>query len=232
MAIVAGISEAGLVRQSNEDAWVARGDLGLYLVADGMGGIRGGALASGLAVRRVQEVIGANKQRCLERAFREAHDAVRAFARLCPEYLGMGTTLAGVLVTEQGVSVASVGDSRVYEFRAGNLRRLTRDQSWVEEVGARLGLDAEALQRHPYRHVLMMSIGSDGDLRVESTTIQPDPGTLLLLSTDGLHGLVPDEGIATILAGERGLEDRCHSLIEAAIEAGGTDNVTVVLIEI
>jgi protein phosphatase len=142
----------------------------------------------------------------------------------------MGTTLVAALENGSEVLIASVGDSRAYVYDKGELTSVTEDQTWVQEVGRRLGIDETHLRTHPMRHVLTMAIGVSPELRVHSYAIKPEPGAQILLSSDGLHGVVDAQAIATTLEGNSSLESKCRRLIEAAKEAGGPDNVTAIIL--
>jgi protein phosphatase len=145
----------------------------------------------------------------------------------------MGTTLIAALDLEDDFSIASVGDSRVYVLDDGGLRVITDDQTWVNEVGRPLGLDEASLRSHPMRHVLTMAIGASAPLTVNYYSIKLRDRALLLICSDGLHGVVDPMKLEGILAGGRDgvpLDESCRKLIAAAKEAGGPDNVTVVLV--
>jgi protein phosphatase len=142
----------------------------------------------------------------------------------------MGTTLVAALVGGEEVRIASVGDSRVYIFEDGRLQSITEDQTWVNDVGRKLGLDEAALKVHPFRHVVTMAIGVSSPLQVRNYAIRPRAGTMLLLCSDGLHGVIDEKQIAAVLSGHGNLEQCTHGLIEAAREAGGPDNITVILL--
>jgi len=148
-----------------------------------------------------------------------------------PELEGMGTTLVAALESGPELLIASVGDSRVYTYN-GELTSITEDQTWVNEVGRRLGIDEAALKTHPMRHVLTMAIGVSPELRVHSYTVHPRPGELILLSSDGLHGVIESGVIADKLSGNGSLQAKCERLIDAAKQAGGPDNITVVLLRV
>jgi PPM family protein phosphatase len=228
-----GLSDLGCVRKNNEDTLLIDPVLGLYLVADGMGGAQAGEEASRLAVETVAESVAValrNDDQALVQAFQRANRRVieRAHADLSLD--GMGTTLVGILDDGGVAHVASVGDSRAYLYESGILSLLTDDQTWVNEVGRVLGMDDQTLRTHPMRHVLTMAIGVTDELRVQTYRLNPRPGWQLLLCSDGLHGVVEAESIKNILAGPITLDAKCHSLIEAAKAAGGPDNVTAVLL--
>jgi protein phosphatase len=144
----------------------------------------------------------------------------------------MGTTLVAVLETnEHDLAIASVGDSRAYLLSEGKLRAITEDQTWVQEIGRPLGLDDASLKRHPMRHVLTMAVGVAATVKILYYAAEIKAGTLLLLSSDGLHGVIGEEEISRILGDEQTtLADKCRHLVDAANDAGSPDNVTVILI--
>ncbi|MCW5982481.1 MAG: serine/threonine-protein phosphatase [Bryobacteraceae bacterium] len=230
-----GLSDRGCVRQNNEDCYLVEPEFGLYLVADGMGGAQAGERASKVAADTVLEVVARasdGSAELLREAFEEANRRVLEVASTDPTLTGMGTTLVSVLDCEDHLEVASVGDSRCYYFLDGELSLVTTDQTWVQEVGRRLGINEDQLRYHPMRHVLTMAIGASTSLKVNTSTIPKQQGLQLLLSSDGLHGVVPQETIAQALGSERSLADKCHYLIEAARKAGGPDNITAVLLRV
>jgi len=228
-----GLSDLGNVRKNNEDYCLLAPELGLYIVADGMGGARAGEHASQLAAETVANHIwsaGSRDPETLVRAFEEANKAVKDAAAQDSGMEGMGTTLVAVLENEDETLIASVGDSRAYLFENGHLNPVTEDQTWVNEVGRRLGIDEETLKNHPLRHVLTMAIGVSSPLRIHSYKVHPNPQDCILLSSDGLHGVVTVEFMESVLKSEQTFEAKCHSLIDAAKKAGGPDNITVVLL--
>jgi PPM family protein phosphatase len=235
-----GLSDPGCVRANNEDYFITDPDAGIFILADGMGGAKGGEHASRLSAESLHKFLlatgpptgSADGLDTLERGFLEANWVVREAASGNPELEGMGTTLLaarGVAVNQ--LQLANVGDSRGYLSSGGHLSLVTRDQTWVSEVGTRLGLTDEALKTHPMRHVLTMAIGCGEELRVQSHLISLVPGDQILLCTDGLHGVVDEKTMASALLSEKSLDYKCHYLVEAAKRNGGPDNVTVVLIQ-
>ncbi len=230
-----GVSDPGCVRPNNEDCYLLAPAMGLYVVADGMGGAQAGEHASHMAVDTVKEIVGMSASRgpaVLQTAFAEANTRVSMAAEHDPELDGMGTTLIAVLDNNTELFVASVGDSRVYSFQDGALHTITEDQSWVNEVGRRLGLEETVLKTHPMRHVLTMAIGVSDQLRVQTYRVEPTPGMLMLLCSDGLHGVVPEENLAATMADGGTLEEKCRSLIATAKDHGGPDNITAVLLKV
>lgn len=229
-----GLSDPGCVRKNNEDSYLVEPDLGLYLVADGMGGAQAGEQASKIAVEAVRDHIRSTPNGGMDTlvaAFEAANRRVMEEADQDLALEGMGTTLVGFLERGEDGYIASVGDSRAYLFEDEQLTTLTEDQTWVNEVGRRLGIDEVNLKTHPMRHVLTMAIGVSSPLRVGHYRIRPAAGAQILLTSDGLHGVVPAEDIERILASTISLDAKCHSLIEAARSAGGPDNITAVLLQ-
>jgi PPM family protein phosphatase len=230
------LSDKGCVRSNNEDYCLIEPELGLYVLADGMGGANAGERASRLAVDTVAERVLMAQHRdsqVLLTAVEEANRRVLDAARQDIALEGMGTTLVAALEIGEDLCIASVGDSRAYLMDDAGLRAITDDQTWVNEVGRPLGLDEESLKNHPMRHVLTMAIGASAPLTVNCYSVPLMPGALVLICSDGLHGVVEPQKLAEILQGGRdgvGLEESCRQLIEAAKDAGGPDNVTTVLV--
>ena len=201
-----------------------------------MGGARAGERASRIAVDVVAEVVGKAERRdsqVLLTAVDEANRRVLGEAHSDPRLEGMGTTLLAALETDEGLSIASVGDSRAYLLDDDGLRLVTEDQTWVNEIGRPLGLNEESLRHHPMRHVLTMAIGASAPLTINYYSVGMDRNALVLLCSDGLHGVVEGAELESILRGGRNgvaLEESCQRLIEAAKGAGGPDNITAVLV--
>jgi protein phosphatase len=228
------VSDPGKVRAENQDAWRIVPELGLYLLADGMGGARGGERASSLAVDSVTDNLrkaGTRDAAALLHAVEEANERVLNEASRDPNLDGMGTTLVAALEThDRDIAIASVGDSRAYLLDQGSLRAITEDQTWIHDVGKALGLDDASLRTHPMRHVLTMAVGVSREIRVRYYALTLKAGDLLLLSSDGLHGVIDDSRIEEILkAPGEPLARLCQRLVDAAHEAGSPDNVTVLL---
>ena len=236
MLEASALSDKGCVRANNEDYYLIEPDLGLYVVADGMGGAKAGERASRMAVETVSEMVllaGRRDSQALLLAVEEANRRVREASHSDPALEGMGTTLIAALETPDGLSIASVGDSRAYLLDGAGFRVVTDDQTWVNEVGRPLGLDEESLRTHPMRHVLTMAIGASTPLAVNYYDVSLETGSIILMCSDGLHGVVDAGLLESILReGRNGgtLEDSCRRLIDAAKRAGGPDNVTAVLV--
>ena len=230
------LTDVGCVRTNNEDYCQIEPELGLYVLADGMGGARAGERASKLAVETVAETMLFARNRdsqALLTAMEEANRRVIEAAQNDPNLEGMGTTLVAALETGDGLAIASVGDSRAYLLDDKGLRPITDDQTWVNEVGRPLGLDEESLRHHPMRHVLTMAIGAGAPLTVNCYGVPMAAGSMVLMCSDGLHGVVDRRRLEEILRPGRDgapLEDCCRLLVKAAKDAGGPDNVTVILV--
>jgi serine/threonine protein phosphatase PrpC len=228
-----GLSDPGSVRPNNEDCYLLAPEMGLFVVADGMGGAQAGERASKLAVDTLAGFIarsGRANAEVLAQAFQEANNEVMNAASNDANLEGMGTTLVAALEDGPEILIASVGDSRAYVYQGNELIGVTEDQTWVHEVGRKLGIDETSLRSHPMRHVLTMAIGVSPELRLHSYALKPQAGAEVLLCSDGLHGVVDEDVIAEALAGNGSLESKCRKLIEAAKAAGGPDNITTVLL--
>jgi serine/threonine protein phosphatase PrpC len=245
-------SDPGLRRSSNEDSYCTRPDLGLYIVADGMGGHVAGEVASRVAVEAIeifiQETAGADKNRTwpfpfepalsleanrLKAAFRLANRRIASTIADSHDLRGMATTASSLLTGPDGACVAHVGDSRVYVLRDGKLQQITNDHSWVEEQVRAGTMTATAARQHPWRNVVTRALSGGEDPEVDVTQVQPVQSERYLLCSDGLFSVVPDDQIAALL-GTPGvsLEDVCQKLIDAANAAGGPDNITALVLEV
>jgi protein phosphatase len=230
-----GLSDPGCVRSNNEDYFLLAPSLDLYLVADGMGGAQAGEHASKLAGDTVAEFVWGAEERSgdiLLRALAEANRRVIDAAESDPTLHGMGTTMTAAWKLGAEVLIANVGDSRAYVYLGGELHIVTEDQTWVNEVGRRLGIGEDQLKVHPMRHMLTMAIGVSQTLRIHSYAVPLEPGAQFLLCSDGLHGVVEPETIREILSADGALESKCNALIDAAKRAGGPDNITAVLLAV
>lgn len=229
------LTDPGKVRTANQDYFRIAPQLGLYLLADGMGGARGGERASQMAVEVVVETLEKSPHRdaaALLDAVEEANQRVLAEASRDPRLEGMGTTLVAALETQENdIAIASVGDSRAWVFEEGQLRAITEDQTWIQEVGRSLGLDETSLKTHPMRHVLTMAVGVGASVRIRYYAVALQRDAIMMLSSDGLHGVVAQDELQQILnKPQQTLEEKCRDLVSAANAEGSPDNVTVLLI--
>jgi serine/threonine protein phosphatase PrpC len=232
-----GLTDPGCQRNNNEDYFISDSARGIFILADGMGGANAGEYASRLSAETLYEfLLKADDELSLgelEQGFVQANTVVRQASAESSDLEGMGTTLvAARQVDKVRFQLASVGDSRAYCLSDNQLSVLTKDHTWVTEVGSRLGLTEEAIKSHPMRHVLTMAIGVSEQLRVDSQVVTVFSGDQIILCSDGLHGVIDEKMIESTLKSEKSLVEKAHYLIEAARERGGPDNITVVLIRV
>lgn len=245
---VSGRTETGQ-RTTNEDRLAWWLDLGLFVVADGMGGHNAGEVASRLAVDTIHSFIAdsadagditwpfgydASSSAELNRlttAVRLANLRVFGEASRTPELQGMGTTVVAALVSSERVAIASVGDSRIYRWREGSLEQLTRDDTWLnsvlkpEEIG-------DADRTHPLRHVLTRVVGVGEDVRPSAREETLKSGDALVMCTDGVHGRLDPVAFAEVLASNETTNDRAGRLVGEALAKGTSDNATALVINV
>jgi serine/threonine protein phosphatase PrpC len=226
-------SDPGLRRPNNEDALFASPRL--VAVADGVGGGAAGEVASLTAINALAHLDKCRRERPLEVALAEAvragNETIAFVAGCRPQYAGMGTTVTAAGLDDDAYVVANVGDSRIYLLRDGGLRLLTHDESLVQMMLDAGTLSAAEARAHPHRSVVTQALDGRPDLRVAVSTLAARPGDRLLLCSDGLSDLVDDDAIAAALS----LPDRRASadrLVALALEAGGRDNVSVVVADV
>jgi protein phosphatase len=237
-----GLSDVGRRRETNEDDLLLEPELGLFAVADGMGGHAAGEIASRLAIETIQEVRRRNQSTELREsaddaaswlrdAFSEANRRICDSIRVHEERRGMGTTVVALVQAGEGAVVGHVGDSRGYLLRGDDLLRLTSDHSWVNEQ-VKLGLMSDdAAQRHPMRNIVTRALGSREDVLVDVATTRLEQGDVFVLCSDGLNTMLSDDEIHEIVLRHRDdPEAACRALIHAANLHGGEDNVTVVVV--
>jgi len=243
-----GVCDVGLVRQTNQDFILTDEELGLFLVADGMGGHSHGEVASRLAAETVQSYVATSRDRFdvswpfgydfdlsvdgnrLNTAVRLANRQVWRRADQDPKSAGMGTTVAALLATGMEVVVGNIGDSRIYRYRGGTLEQLSEDDTWIRGMLSRGLISEDEARTHPMRNVLVQAAGSQEEVTVHIRQVDALPGDLFLISSDGLHGVVGDSRMCAVLASFGTLEQAASRLAQAAREQGAPDNVSVVLV--
>jgi PPM family protein phosphatase len=234
-------TSVGRVRSSNEDAFGLSPEHGIYVVCDGMGGAAGGEIASRMAAdlivdRMSDEAGGEPAREQLHAAIAEANRVVLERSEREPGLYGMGTTLVALLldggVGEGRALVAHAGDSRCYLLRAGKLERVTRDHSLVDEQIQLGAMTEEEAERSPFRSVITRAVGTQKSVTEDVLEMEVAGGDVFLLCTDGLTREVDEAEIARILGAGNDLERAAQTLVDAANEAGGRDNVTAVVVGI
>jgi len=238
---VAGLTDVGCQRKNNEDSYLywepaaekeflLKGRLAV--IADGMGGHEGGQEASRLAVETVRDVYDAgfhgDPQAALLESFAAAHTCILKYAEQHPTFQGMGTTCTAVVIRERQLYFAHVGDSRLYLVREGNIRRLTRDHSYVGRLVESGLVRAEDAEKHPQRHILTSALGAGLEVAVDGGE-SPEAlleGDRLILCTDGLWGVVGEEELEAAVC-ENHPAEACEVLVQRARELGGPDNITL-----
>ena len=225
-------TDIGKVRRQNEDAAWFDLDHGVFAVADGMGGHLAGEVASGMAISAVKQMVQQHAMASISvmrSAVMDAHEAIVRHAKENPACSGMGTTLSMMWRGGHYMYIAHVGDSRIYRFRDRTLERITQDHSLVEELVRARIITPEEARTHPRRNIITRALGTQGENQPDLLAADMKPGDLWLLCTDGLCGMITDEEIARVLSSGASLDMMASSLIQKALDAGGRDNVTLVL---
>ncbi|MGE5124928.1 MAG: Stp1/IreP family PP2C-type Ser/Thr phosphatase [Betaproteobacteria bacterium] len=244
-----GQTDVGRRRKINEDSFLVSPEASLYAVCDGMGGHNAGEVASRMAIETLSSFVeksaiekeitwpwgidanlsfDANR---LKTAIKLANARVFQAADNREELTGMGTTVVAAIVSGNLLTIGSAGDSRCYLVRGGELRQLTRDDSWVSAALGEGILNSDDVEHHPLRNVITKAVGARDSIELDVTEQQLEPGDVVMLCSDGLHGMLNDQQLAGLmLPVPDSLEQATARLIDAANEAGGRDNVTVVLL--
>ncbi len=226
-----GLSHPGRKRRRNEDAWVCNAPL--FAVADGMGGARGGEIASRVAATALGESVDGSGESRVVALIQEANRQVYERAREDSDASGMGTTITVALFENGIVSIGHVGDSRAYLIRDRKVDQLTEDHSLVAELVRSGRLSPEEAVTHPQRSVITRALGTDPDVDVDAFSVEAKPGDLFLICSDGLTAMVDDETILDVVERQRDdLDAAAKELIAAANRNGGDDNITVVFFEV
>jgi PPM family protein phosphatase len=241
------LTDIGCTRKQNQDRVMADHSLGLFAVADGMGGHQHGEIAAELALSSLRYYVESSADRLdatwpcgydfelspdgnrLSTAIQIANQQVWSQAQQSPECDGMGTTVAAILLGDGNVTLANVGDSRIYKFRYDELTQLSYDDTLINSMSEQ-GADPAELANHPMKNVLTQAAGSKDALNVHVVERELSNGDLYLICSDGLHGVIGNAAIRSILASGDGLEETARRLTLAARGNGGPDNISVVLL--
>ena len=248
--IAYGETNVGMKRQHNEDNYCLMEDDHLYVVADGMGGHASGEVASQMAIDTLGEFFrmtaadpeatwpykmdkskGYEENRLIT-GIKLANLRIYETAQRDTRKRGMGTTIVGILVVEDGVLIAHVGDSRVYRLRDGQLEQLTVDHSLLNDYIKMKNLTEEEIENFQYKNVIVRALGMKESVKVDTMLDRPHPGDIYVLCSDGLCGPASDEEIREITMTTPDLQAACSQLIQRANDAGGPDNITVILAKV
>ena len=234
------ITDIGKKRKLNQDyVYTSETPVGplpnLFLVADGMGGHKAGDYASRCAIETIVDYIGRTGDvepvGILEAAVARANEMVRYKASSDEAYNGMGTTLVAATIEGNRMRVANVGDSRLYVVGSRKINQIARDHSYVEEM-VRMGeIRRDQARSHPDKNIITRAVGAEENIAVDFFDVTLQPGDIVLMCSDGLTNMIEDEEIRMILQGKRDLVEKAESLVNAANNNGGKDNIAVVLID-
>lgn len=242
MILTYGVSEKGLVRKANEDAIGMKVE-GLYLLADGMGGYDGGQVASTLAVESGQRYFAslpkeeAFSEEGLKESLCAANRAILSEKRDSPALQSMGTTMVGAAIADGHLYWAHVGDSRLYRYEDGTLTQVTTDHSYVMELVTEGKLTKEEMRRHPRKNEITRAVGIDENLRVDTGSFPLSDGTLILICSDGVSGMVEDEDLCRLISEsprktKEDMQALGQRIMDKVYEAGARDNASLILIQI
>ena len=225
-----GATHVGLVRENNEDSYVAAPELGLWLVADGLGGYEGGEIASSIVVEHIVECI--RNGMSIERAIVSSHDAVIAASQGGRGKKGMASTIVAAVLTGNSYSIAWVGDSRAYLWNGEHLVQITCDHTLLQDLLDKGVLEQEEAIKNPLGSVLIQSIGQEksAPLKIDIEEGELYKDERILLCSDGLSGEVSDEEMESIFSQGIGEQETAESLVNAALGKGGSDNITALVI--
>jgi PPM family protein phosphatase len=229
---VGAATDVGKVRTRNEDSYLV--DAPLYVVADGMGGHRGGDVASQLTVETLRDARpewgppGGELMEAVRNANRVVYDRSAADRDL----RGMGTTVTALQIAGDAGRIVHVGDSRAYLLRDGSLQQLTQDHTLVQQMVDEGQLDADDAERHPARHIMTRALGVEPQVQIDELTLDLHTGDRLLLCSDGLSGMLTSEDIEALLGRDSDAQETAEALVALAVERGGEDNVTVVVVDV
>ncbi len=229
-----GKTNVGMKRSHNEDAFYRNDTIGLYIVADGMGGHKAGEIASNMAVDSIKNYI-LNQKRIAENSLFDAiyvaNNLIFKSASTNVQYNGMGTTIVSMMFNNNDVMLCHVGDSRAYMLAGGKLLRLTEDHTYVNEQYRTGLITQKQMETHSMRNVLTRSLGFSEQVKVESQKLSTHPGDRYILCSDGLSHMVADDVIAEL----GGIPDAVHAvstMIDVANTNGGDDNITAIIIDV
>lgn len=224
-------TDKGRVREQNEDAFGYKEQL--FVVADGMGGHQAGEIASAIVVETILAMTFTDRIDLeLEKAILKANDAILEEVSRRPELSGMGTTVVSMVVEAPTIYIAHVGDSRIYRLHEGQLCQLTYDHSLVAELVKTGEITESEARHHPQRNILTQALGSRGELKIDFGQIEWVAGDKYLLCSDGLSGMLDEKAIQEILQLDEEPQHLAEMLVSMANDHGGSDNITVIVVEV
>lgn len=247
-------SDIGLKREKNEDTYLivdrstdkfdVRYHGRMFAIADGMGGHAGGKIASEMACKGLfdyynvdefadEEAKGFYKVRLiqLERTLNRIHDGIRRYGEENRPYAGLGTTLSVLVLFGNRALIVHVGDSRIYRLRRDSLEQMTRDHTMAQVLIDLKYLSSHTALTHPSQHILTQAVGHEME-RIDSRIEDIKKGDIFLLCSDGLYNMVSDKEIKNVLLNSSALDNKCTQLVQKALEMGGTDNITLIIVRI
>ncbi len=245
---VAGKTDVGCVRTNNEDNFGFDSRYGIFVVCDGMGGQAAGEVASKMGVDVLLDYFrnqspdtakqslnghnGSSGAESLANAIQLANKTIFQAGQQHNGRNGMGSTIVAALVRGNSLAIANVGDSRIYLVRQGAIQQLTQDHSLVMEQVRRGYITLEQAQQSEMQNIILRALGSEEVVEADIEDLVTVPGDMLIMASDGLTRYVPDEDILKIVQGPRGLQQACGELVKKAMECGGDDNITCLLVRI
>lgn len=241
--LATGLTDIGLVRQNNEDVWSSEPQVGLYVIADGMGGHQAGEIAARETVKALCKAVKlkiptleantiSDVSSFLKRAVIHVNGVVYKLGRTKPELRGMGTTLCCLLFHSKGLAFAHVGDSRIYRLRGNKFEQLTKDHSLFRELVDKGQLNEEQITDFLYKNIITKAMGTEPKIEPTVATKRVNDGDIYLMCTDGLSDLLASEEMSKIITSALTIEEAAQNLIAAANDKGGRDNVTVVIAKV
>ncbi len=234
---VVGLSDLGLKRRKNEDAYLINESWGLYVICDGMGGHRGGDVASQLAIKTINDCFEKDLLEknisLLNHSIQQANNIIWEQGNINPEWHEMGTTVTAALINGLKLEIAHVGDSGCYLFRAAEINRITRDHTLAQEMVDQGIIKIKEKRLSSYNHILTRALGVERQVLVDNYELELWEGDLLLLCSDGLSDMLEENEILNIVTDfEDDLNKTASMLLQQALERGGFDNISLILIRI
>ncbi len=231
-----GVSDIGLVREQNEDAWMASPEKNLFVLADGMGGHKAGEVAARSAVCTLIDAISiplnGNPQKELLEAIRFANQAVYTQSQTRSEFMGMGTTLCILFIQGGKAHIGHVGDSRIYRWKSHKLEQITEDHTLLNELIDLQVFSQDEEASSSFRHVLTKAVGTHSSVEPTLAELEIQKNDIFLLCSDGLTNYVSNQEISLIFKAALSIQQAAHALISLAKKHGGGDNITVLIVKI